>query len=49
MPCSWGITLLIKTQHFFLVSEMMNQENWNYCNPEGPVQHVLEVAGPSEF
>jgi hypothetical protein len=22
---------------------MTNQENWNYWNPKGPVQHVLEV------
>jgi hypothetical protein len=49
MPGSWGITLHIKTKHFFLVFEMTNQENWNYRNPEGPVQHVLEGAGPSEF
>jgi hypothetical protein len=47
MPCSWGITLHIKTQQFILVFEMTNQENWNY--PEGLVQHVLEVAGPSKF
>jgi len=50
MPCSWGITLHIQQiQHFFLVSEMTNQENWNYHSSEGPVQHALEVAGPSEF